>query len=490
MIKKLNKAELVITYFLELVNKFSKKCMVKWNKCDYKIVSRQLLDTYVIEIYILHPINEIDQLIPSPIYTIDYTHFIHDHESPCFIKFIKQSAIEFINVINERNGGFIDNPYCFSKPHKTECCLLKRKEYILCPDNDECQDKPYEFHCKGCTYKHPECDSPIKCKFDFCNKDCFKGEYKPTKDKCCKKIYDSCEYESNIQNKCCKQIYNSCEYNQTKDKCCKKIYNSCEYKPTKDKCCKKIYNSCEYKPPKDKCCKKINPCSTEECRRKIKTICEQERSYDVVEYNIPNRCKSTPLSKESTCSTESSCLSESSCLTESSCPTESICYTPDSCYKVSDKHELELSNTTSNKTSNKTLNKALNKTLNKALNKTLNKALNKTLNKISHESSHKDLNKVHHHESSHKDLNKVHHHESSHKDLNKVHHHVSSPKDLNKVHHHVSSPKDLNKVHHHVSSPKIHHHLSSPKVHHESSFICQRCKDSDKSDTSHKSDNN
>ena len=64
---------LLIKQFFAIVQMKSKKCLIHWNKCDFKIISRQKIDRLVVEIFYKKCRNDIESLISLPLIVIDFT---------------------------------------------------------------------------------------------------------------------------------------------------------------------------------------------------------------------------------------------------------------------------------------------------------------------------------------------------------------------------------------------------------------------------------
>lgn len=170
MIDKL--VEKIISQFISIVEKLAKKCCICFNKCDYKIISRQYIDRLVIEIYYKNTKSHTQcsccstnhcLFLTNSLISIDFTGICESDLCGCkWLAYLEKLASKFLFNIS----GIKCYP---KKKHECvpiNCCnVVYRKEYDLCGDNDnkdKCEFKYTPCRCDNCV-KSCDCNRPIKC---------------------------------------------------------------------------------------------------------------------------------------------------------------------------------------------------------------------------------------------------------------------------------------------------------------------------------------
>lgn len=160
--------EQIIQQFFHFVKKLAKKCNIKWNKCELKIVSRQYVDAYIIEIF-KHTYQK-SFWLPLPIVIIYFTDInnknLHDEN---WKKYLRMKASDLLNRLALSNKNIIISKCCPDlekhEPPKNKCDCVYHKEYFLCPQKKCKIEKPYDEwgkHCK-CIRRGCECKEIKKC---------------------------------------------------------------------------------------------------------------------------------------------------------------------------------------------------------------------------------------------------------------------------------------------------------------------------------------
>ncbi|XWV26289.1 hypothetical protein QJ857_gp0786 [Tupanvirus soda lake] len=252
-----NLARIIIEQFIDIVQKASERCCIPWDKCALRIVSRQYIDTLVIEISHIDPCGEdpLANFIPVPLITIDFTDIKEKNlESSKWIGYLERKASELLNKIEARRGNIISNVCC--PPKKPECVPVNncnctyREEYYLCPTKKGCNDKPYDDWGKPCkkskvkcpSYEEPEC--PIKISTD-----------KKSKVKCPSYEEPECPIKISTDKKSkCWQLKEK-KYWELNEKKCVVVDDECP-KKCEEKTWNIIEKKCKYSDKKPKCPKK------------------------------------------------------------------------------------------------------------------------------------------------------------------------------------------------------------------------------------------
>lgn len=191
--------KLIIEKFFEYLKQLSKRCCICFDKCLIRFVSRQYIDTFVIEVYYktLSDNAYLGDYLPLPLVTIDFTYFnICYLQEGKYNKYIKEQALKFLNLIQASRHNLIDNVCCDCEDSDSpiNCCnCVYREEFTLCPEPEPCcPDRPYDDWCKPCRKKklrcRPYCEPkcPIKiCDFDNCR--CNVVEEEPCLPSMCRK---------------------------------------------------------------------------------------------------------------------------------------------------------------------------------------------------------------------------------------------------------------------------------------------------------------
>jgi hypothetical protein len=171
-----NLARLIIKQFIDIVHKISEKCCISWNKCAIKIVSRQYIDTLVIEIYdnkaICH--DPLASYIPIPLVVIDFTNIKKEClDNEKWKKYLEKRASDLLNKIAEQHHNILHKHCCPSKKlkhgHANKCNCVYREEFYLCHTEKLCKDKPYDDWGKLCKKDKIKCHTQPKCpiKIDY-----------------------------------------------------------------------------------------------------------------------------------------------------------------------------------------------------------------------------------------------------------------------------------------------------------------------------------
>ena len=251
-----NLAKLIVEQFIDIVQKTSERCCIVWNECAIKIVSRQYIDTLVIEVYYNdknHCHDSLAHSIPLPLVVIDFTDIKKNClKSEKWIKYLELKAIEFLNKIEASKGNLLHNICCPPK-HKcvpvNKCNCVYREEFTLCPQKHHCKDKPYDDWGKPCKkdkikcpcYTKPKCPIDIDCyqkpKCDRCEEKCKCHEDFDELHACLKSIYEKkckCHDEQHNKHTHCESYCD--DFDELHD-CLISIYRKkCKHHEHRDKC--------------------------------------------------------------------------------------------------------------------------------------------------------------------------------------------------------------------------------------------------------------
>jgi len=317
MVNKL--AKIIIAQFTELVEKLSKRCRVEFDKCDFKIVSRHYVDSYIIEIF--HKArpcsnsSDIDVVLPTPLITIDFTHVKSDNlNDRCWIAYLKRKASEFLTLLSEERNELIPIVCCPStkkehSPKKNECNDTYREEFVLCCENKcKCKENPYNDWGKPCKKS--------ECKKEKCKKSCFSlNEKKYWEVKAKKSLVlekEDCYEEKPVcpcpkKKKCCEEIKSECYCEEKIDYCdysdSSEYESSCSCQKKKSEC------SCQNKKSECSCQKKKSESSCSCQKKKYECECDFESDSD---YDSDSECQPECKSDHaSDCASECSDSSDS-----------------------------------------------------------------------------------------------------------------------------------------------------------------------------------
>jgi len=135
--------KLIIEQFVSIVDKKAKECHICWDKCDFRIVSRQLIDTLVLQVFRRKCKNKCHNgnFLPEiPLITIEYTNIkICDLDKKKWIEYLERLACEFLNKINHCKNNIIEK----------KCCI--------------CHDTPYHDNVKNCCPQIPIQEFACEC---------------------------------------------------------------------------------------------------------------------------------------------------------------------------------------------------------------------------------------------------------------------------------------------------------------------------------------
>lgn len=159
MVKSL--VRVIIKQFIDIIEETSIRCQIEWNKCDVKIVSRQFIDSLVIEFYNKRNIVDcLDVFLPKPLITIDFTNIRSDNiNNEIWILYLERKASELLTKLIDPLGNNPFNVCCPPKKcervPKNPCNKTYREEFYLCkPKKPICIDKPYNEWGKPCKIKN------------------------------------------------------------------------------------------------------------------------------------------------------------------------------------------------------------------------------------------------------------------------------------------------------------------------------------------------
>jgi len=192
-------AKIIIGQFVGIVEKRSEECHIKWDKCAFKLVSRQYFDRLVIEIgYKETKCDPLNVFLSNPLVIIDFTDIKEKNlDNPQWIAYLEKKASLLLTKIEEKKGKLLPEKCCSGKHDcapTNKCDCIYREEYYLCRDKKPECDKPYDQWGKPCKKEEHKCKNKPE-------PDCHKKSHK-----CTDKSESSCHKKKYLKphpkNKC------------------------------------------------------------------------------------------------------------------------------------------------------------------------------------------------------------------------------------------------------------------------------------------------
>ncbi len=146
MIKILTR--LVLKQFFALLQEKTKKYCTGWNRHNFRIVSRQIIDRLVLEIFYRNKYDDFELLLPSPLVTIDFTNLSQYGNNTIWISYLTKKASKLLKKMEQYDCSNIVPGLYYPKSNNTDDFLFStvlttmtcdqnmsyREEFILCYD--------------------------------------------------------------------------------------------------------------------------------------------------------------------------------------------------------------------------------------------------------------------------------------------------------------------------------------------------------------------